>query len=87
MKYSTDYYWVVLCKNDRFHHKENINYEHRILLGETDAFSSLPMLPGKIEVRCDTCGKTYFYKRSEILRGEVLVPEAFAPHPLFKKTA
>jgi len=87
MRYSTDYFWVVLCKNHRFHQKENISFQHRILLGETDAFSTLPMLPGKIEVRCDSCGKSYWYKRSEISRGEVQVPESFIPHPLFKKTA
>jgi hypothetical protein len=33
--------------------KEISIYEHRILSGETDAFSSVPMLPSKIEVRCD----------------------------------
>jgi hypothetical protein len=87
MRYSTDYFWIVLCKNQRFHHRENTNYEHRILLGGTDAFSALPMLPGKIEVRCHSCGKRYLYKRSEILRGDVQVPELFVPHPLFKKTA
>jgi hypothetical protein len=87
MRYSTDYFWVVLCKNQRFHQRENINCEHRIVLGETDAFSALPMLPAKIEVRCDSCRKSYLYKRSEILRGEVQVPESFVPHPLFKKTA
>jgi hypothetical protein len=40
-----------------------------------------------IEVRCDSCRKAYSYKRSEILRDEVQVPEAFVPHPLFKKAA
>jgi hypothetical protein len=85
--YTTDYFWVVLCQNHRFHHKDNTGYEHRILLGETDAFSSQPMLPERIKVRCDSCGKAYSYKRSEILRAEVQVPDAFVPHPLFKKPA
>lgn len=44
---TTDYFWVVVCKNHRFHHKTNTGYEHRILLGETDAFAALPMLPGE----------------------------------------
>ena len=87
LDYTTDYFWVVLCKNHRVHHKGNTGYEHRILLGETDAFSCQPMLPDRIEVRCDSCGKAYSYKRREILRGEVQVPEAFVPHPLFKKPA
>jgi hypothetical protein len=87
VEYTTDYFWVVFCKNRRFHHKDNTGYEHRILLGETDAFSSHPMLPAMIEVRCDSCRKAYSYKRSEILRDEVQVPEAFVPHPLFKKAA
>src|ERR1019366_942668 len=52
-----DYFWVVVCKNHRFHHTESIFYEHRILLGETDSYSSLPMLPDKFEVRCDSCEK------------------------------
>jgi hypothetical protein len=38
------------------------------------------MLPDKINVRCDSCGEEYSYKRTEILRGEVQVPELFVPH-------
>ena len=83
MQYTTDYFWVVVCKNHRFHHKTNIGYEHRILLGETDAFAALPMLPEKITVSCDNCGEEYSYKREEVLRDEVQVPENFVPHPLF----
>jgi hypothetical protein len=67
VEYITDYYWVVVCKNRRFHHKGNVGYEHRIMLGETDAFAALPMLPEKIKVRCDSCGQESSYKRSEIL--------------------
>jgi len=29
-----DYYWVVICKNHRVHHKGNTSYEHHIRLGE-----------------------------------------------------
>jgi len=81
-----DYFWAVVCKNRRFHHKGNTGYEHHILLGETDAFSSLPMLPDKIEVRCESCGEEYAYKLKEIMRDEIEVPEHFVPHPLFKES-
>ena len=84
MEYTTDYYWVVVCKNRRFHHKGNVGYEHKILLGETDPYAGLPMLPDAIEVHCDNCGQEYSYKRKEIMRDEVQVPERFTPHPLFK---
>jgi hypothetical protein len=83
VKYVIDYFWVVVCKNCRFHQKENIGYEHKVLL-EADAFSSLPMLPDKIDVRCDSCGEEYSYKLKEVMRDEVQVPEVFVPHPLFK---
>ena len=84
MEYVTDYFWVVICKNLRFHHRGNTGYEHKILLGEADAFSSLPMLPETINVRCDSCGEAYSYKQKEVMRDEVQVPEAFVPYPLFK---
>jgi hypothetical protein len=83
MDYTTDYFWVVLCKNRRFHHKGNLSYEHRIVLGETDAFSPLPMLTEQVKVRCDVCGEEYSYKAKEILRAEIEVPKSFVPHPLF----
>ena len=50
MDYSTDYFWVVICKNHRFHHKSNTSYEHRIILGEADAFTPLPMLTEQVKV-------------------------------------
>ncbi|HLV88458.1 MAG TPA: hypothetical protein VKV39_15845 [Candidatus Sulfotelmatobacter sp.] len=84
MPYDTDYYWVVSCKNRRFHHKNNTSYEHLILLGETDSFASPPMLPELLKVRCDSCGEEHSYKRKEVLRAEVGVPDQFAPHPAFK---
>jgi len=80
-----DYFWAVVCKNHRFHHKGNIGYAHRILLGETDAFASLPLLPEKIKVRCESCGEEYSYKSKEIMRDEIEVPAHFVPHPLFKQ--
>jgi hypothetical protein len=78
-----DYFWVVTCKNDRFHRRENIFYHHHILLGETDSYASLPMLPLEFKVRCDSCGEEYSYSRKEVLRAEVQVREAFTVHPLF----
>jgi len=58
MNHDSDYFWVVLCKNRGFHHKETLSYVHQILLGETDAFSSMPMLPQSFEVRCDKCWRS-----------------------------
>lgn len=84
MDYATDYFWVVICKNHRFHHKGNTSYEHRIILGEADAFTPLPMLTETVKVRCDTCGEEYSYKPKEVLRAEMEVPETFVVHPMFK---
>ena len=77
------YFWVVTCKNHRFHQKDNFNYRHHILLGETDFYASLPRLPDQVKVRCDSCGKEYSYTRNEMLRAEVDIPDSFTPHPLF----
>jgi hypothetical protein len=68
VEYTTDYYWVVICKNHRVHHKGNTSYEHHIRLGETDAYSPPPMLTEKITVRCDSCGEEYSYKPKEVTR-------------------
>jgi hypothetical protein len=84
MEYTTDYFWVVIWKNRRFHHKGNTSYEHQIPLAETDAFSSLPMLTEGIKVRCDACGEEYSYKPKEALRAEIEVPEHLDVHPLFR---
>lgn len=59
MEYTTDYYWVVICKNHRFHHKGNTSFEHHIALAETDPYSSLPMLTDEVKVRCDACGEEF----------------------------
>lgn len=80
-----DYFWVVLCKNHRFHHKGNTSYSHQIALGETDAYSPLPMLTQKVTVKCDNCGEEYAYKQSDILRNIIEVPQGFTPHPMFKE--
>jgi hypothetical protein len=83
LEYTTDYFWVVICKNRRFHHRGNTSYEHHIALGEADSFSPLPMLTEQISVRCDACGEEYSYQPKEVLRAEIAVPEKFYPHPLF----
>jgi hypothetical protein len=84
MTRGSEYFWVVLCKNNRFHHQRSLFYSQQIVLGETDAFSSLPMLTQQFTVRCDDCGEEYLYKPDDILRNEISIPEGFAPHPLFR---
>jgi hypothetical protein len=79
-----DYFWVVLCKNHRFHHKGNTSYSHQIALGETDAYSPLPMLTQNMTVRCDNCGEEYSYRPADILRNIIEIPNEFVPHPMFK---
>lgn len=77
------YYWVVICKNERFHHHTNTLFGHKIPLGEADAVSSVPTLPRRFLVLCDECGQEHSYKPKEVLRLELRDPESFTPHPLF----
>jgi len=51
MESTTDYFWVVICKNRRFHHKGNTSYQHQMVaeqLGHAstafslDIYSHLP---------------------------------------------
>jgi hypothetical protein len=76
------YHWVVLCKNYFFHMRQNLFFRHRIPLAYTDPFSPVPDVEGPFKVRCDDCGKTYVYKRSNLRRYEGEVPK-FTTHPLF----
>ena len=78
------YVWVVLCKNHWAHLRMNLFYRHRIPLAETDPVDPRPVLNGPFRVRCDSCGKEYFYTPSEVLRFEQELPENFTPHPLFR---
>jgi hypothetical protein len=78
------YCWVVLCKNHWFHFRQNLFFRHRIPLAETDPLAPRPSLDDHLRVRCDDCGKEYFYKPSEVLRFEQELPESFTPHPLFR---
>jgi hypothetical protein len=77
-------YWIVICKNRRFHHKQTRVYNHKIPLAETDPFEELPVITSKLVVHCDECGEEYSYRPEEVLRYELNAPESFMPHPLFK---
>jgi hypothetical protein len=81
------YFWVVVCKNHRFHNHENIWFGHRILLGETDSVSSLPITEKLISVRCDDCHKEFEYGLKEILKFESEPVATFVEHPLFREMA
>ena len=81
---NSNYCWVVACKNTWFHLRRNFFSNHRVPLGETDAVSPVPALTGSFPVRCDECGKEYFYKPSDVRRYEQPLPESFVTHPLFR---
>jgi hypothetical protein len=78
------YYWVVLCKNYFFHMRQNLFFRHKIPLAATDPYAPVPPLDGPFKVRCDDCGKTYTYKRSDVRRYEQEITKSFTPHPLFR---
>jgi len=54
-----NYCWVVLCKNNWFHRRENLFYKHRIPLAETDVYAPVPALKSSFTARCDECHKEY----------------------------
>ncbi len=83
MGYGGRYVWVVLCKNRRFHARQNLFFGHKIPLGETDAFMPPPNLEGQIYIRCDECGQEYSYKTKDLLRTELELSDSFTSHPLF----
>ncbi len=58
-------------------------FGHKIPLGETDAFESLPVSEPFV-VRCDECGDERSYEPAEVLRLELALPESFTPHPRFR---
>jgi len=82
-EFDSEYFWVVLCKNHLYHNLRNRSAGHAILLGETDAFSPPPPLKAPFGVRCDDCGREYFYHPKEVLRFETEPPSSFAAHPQF----
>jgi hypothetical protein len=81
------YFWVVICKNRHFHEHQNIWFGHKILLGETDSISDLPIIAPRIVVRCDACHKEYEYSRKEILKYESDPVDSYVEHPLFREVA
>lgn len=83
MSHETCYYWIVICKNHRFHNRQNQLFGHKILLAETDGCSAMPVLDGRFTVRCDDCGQEYSYKSKNVWRLESDYTGDFRPHPLF----
>ncbi len=79
----SQYFWIVRCKNHSFHHRQNLFFEHKIPLAETDAVLPPPNLKDRLWVRCDECGREYSYGPEEILRAQLDPPESFQPHPMF----
>lgn len=77
------YYWAVVCKNHRFHNKQNTLFGHKIRLGETDSYSPLPALDRRFSVRCDDCGREHAYKPSDLVRVQLEYIDFFVPHPFF----
>src|ERR1700687_2899426 len=78
-----NYCWVVLCKNNWYHLRNNLFFKHKIPLGQTDVYMPLPDLKSSFRVKCDECHKEYLYKPSEVLRYYQGLPMSFTPHPLF----
>jgi hypothetical protein len=62
-----------------FHARKNLFFRHKILLAETDAFSSRPPVNRPFKVRCGECRKEYIYKPTEVLRVEHEPEESFTP--------
>src|SRR5258708_40248816 len=83
----TVYYWIVLCKNHRFHRRQSLFSPHRILLDETDAYSSPPLLRAHFRVKCDDCREEHSYKPHDVLRCDAEPPVSFLAHPLFSEVA
>jgi hypothetical protein len=77
------YVWAVICKNRKFHDRENMYSGHKIPLGETDEVSPPPTIDFRIAVRCDECGEEKEYDPAELVRFQMELPTDFKPHPLF----
>ena len=86
MSFDTQYVWVVVCKNHRFHRRHNLFFGHKIPLGETDAFTPPPAIESLLTVRCDDCGQEYPYAPQDLVRMELQLPEVFTPHPFFLRS-
>lgn len=79
----SDYIWVVICKNDEFHIKNNSFSGYKIALGETDAFENPPEIGDGLKVRCDACGQENTYVADDVMRLQMQVAANFKPHPRF----
>jgi len=75
--------WAVICKNHRFHNRQNFSSGHKIPLGETDEFTPPPTLDFRITVKCDECDEEHEYDPKEIVRFQMELPSDFRAHPLF----
>jgi hypothetical protein len=84
MPQEKQYYWIVICKNRRFHAKQNRLFGHPIPLAETDFYSIMPALESCFSVQCDECGKDYAYCPSDVMRLEMYPVEWIFTHPLFR---
>jgi hypothetical protein len=76
------YYWVVICKNRKFHDQQNIYSGHKIALAEADEFTPPPKI-NAFTVRCDECGAEQMYDPADLVRFQMPIPTDFKPHPLF----
>jgi hypothetical protein len=77
------YVWAVICKNRKVHDRQNVFSGHKIPLGETDQFESLPSLASRLTVKCDECGAEHNYDPAEVVRHQMELASNFKPHPLF----
>jgi hypothetical protein len=77
------YVWAVICKNRKFHDRQNMSSGHKIPLGETDAFAPPPQIDFRMTVRCDDCGEEHQYDPADMVRLQMEIPTDFKPHPLF----
>jgi hypothetical protein len=77
------YYWVVVCKNRKFHDQENIYSGHKIPLVETDEFTPPPKIDA-FTVRCDECGAEQTYHPADLMRFQMPIAADFKSHPLFQ---
>ena len=76
------HYWVVTCKNAKFHIDNNPFAGHRIPLVETTPHAEHPGAISRFVVRCDECGMEYSYEGSDVIKW-MGKPDAFTPHPRF----
>jgi hypothetical protein len=79
---SEPYFWVVVCKNRKYHDRQNIYSGHKIALCETDGFSSPPNVES-FAVRCDECGAEQTYTFQDLMRFQMPLNPEFRTHPLF----